>query len=105
MADIENFIDAMINKDHVQSNNMFAELIGQKVDAALDAEKVAVASQIFNGAEDLEDEDVSDEDLEMAADDIVDDEEFTEYEFGHDAEEEVTAETDEELEELEDETV
>ena len=104
MADIENFIDAMINKDHVQSNSMFAELIGQKVDAALDAEKVAVASQIFNGAEDLEDEDVSDEDLEMAADEIVDDEEFTEYEFSDDGEE-AFDEDEEPIEELEDETV
>jgi len=104
MADIENFIDAMINKDHVRSNEMFADLIGQKVDAALDAEKVAVASHIFNGVE-IDDDDLSDEELEAAADEALEDEEFTEYEFGV-GEEEASDEVEEEpAEELEDEEV
>ena len=104
MADIENFIDAMINKDHVRSNEMFADLIGQKVDAALDAEKVAVASHIFNGVE-IDDDDLSDEELEAAADEALEDEEFTEYEFG-DGGEEASDEVEEEpVEELEDEDV
>ena len=96
MADIENFIDAMINKDHVRSNEMFADLIGQKVDAALDTEKVAVASHIFNGVE-IDDDDLSDEELEAAADEALEDEEFTEHELGGDVEEPA--------EELEDEEV
>ena len=104
MADIENFIDAMMNKDHVRSNEMFADLIGQKVDAALDAEKVAVASHIFNGVE-IDDDDLSDEELEAAADEALEDEEFTEYEFGV-GEEEASNEVEEEpAEELEDEEV
>ena len=74
MANIENFIDAMISKDHVQSNNIFAELMSQKVDAALDAEKVAMAGQIFNDVEEIDDEDISDEDLEAAADEVISDE-------------------------------
>jgi hypothetical protein len=99
MADIENFIDAMINKDHVRSNEMFADLIGQKVDAALDAEKVAVASNIFNTVE-ITNDDILDDELEAAADKALEDEEFTEYEFGDgDGEEEEPAE------ELEDEEV
>ena len=105
MADIENFIDAMMNKDHVRSNEMFADLIGQKVDAALDAEKVAVASHIFNGVE-IDDDDLSDEELEAAADEALEDEEFTEYEFGVGEEEEASDEVEEEpAEELEDEEV
>lgn len=106
MADIENFIDAMMNKDHVRSNEMFADLIGQKVDAALDAEKVAVASHIFNGVE-IDDDDLSDEELEAAADEALEDEEFTEYEFGvGEEEEEASNEVEEEpAEELEDEEV
>jgi len=109
MASIENFIDAMIDKDHVRSNEMFADIIGQKVDAALDAEKIAVASQVFNGVE-FEDENISDEDLEAAAYEALNDEEFTEYEFDDDFEEiqdmnqetKIDAMSDEELE---DETV
>lgn len=76
MANIENFIDAMINKDHVQSNNIFAELMSQKVDAALDAEKVAMAGQIFNDVEEIDDEDISDEDLEAVADEVISDEDI-----------------------------
>lgn len=88
MADIENFINAMIDKDHVRSNEMFSDIISQKVDAALDAEKIAVAGQIFNGVEPEEMDDVSDEDLEAAADETLDDEELEEYEFDNEFEDE-----------------
>tara|TARA_B100001939_G_C16934881_1_gene615584 strand:- start:770 stop:1138 length:369 start_codon:yes stop_codon:yes gene_type:complete len=81
MANIENFIDAMISKDHVQSNNIFAELMSQKVDAALDAEKVAMAGQIFNDVEEIDDEDISDEDLEAAADEVISDEDLEDVEI------------------------
>lgn len=112
MADIENFIDAMMNKDHVQSSNIFAELMNQKVDAALDAEKVAMAGQIFNDVEEIDDEeiddeDISDEDLEAAADEAIDDEDLEMYDpEDYEAEEGETVDisSEEELE-LEDETV
>lgn len=107
MADIENFIDAMMNKDHVQSSNIFAELMNQKVDAALDAEKVAMAGQIFNDVEEIDNEDISDEDLEAAADEAIDDEDLEMYDpEDHEAEEGETVDisSEEELE-LEDETV
>lgn len=92
MADIENFVNAMIDKDHVKSNQMFADLIGQKVDAAIEAEKISVASQVFNNAE-PEETDLSDEELEM---ELADDVEELEL----DDAEEVEAES-EELEEYE----
>lgn len=107
MADIENFIDAMMNKDHVQSSNIFAELMNQKVDAALDAEKVAMAGQIFNDVEEIDDEDISDEDLEAAADEAIEDEDLEMYDpEDYEAEEGDTVDisSEEELE-LEDETV
>ena len=88
MADIENFINAMIDKDHVRSNEMFSDIISQKVDAALDAEKIAVAGQIFNDVEPEDMDDVSDEDLEVAADDVLDDEDLEEYEFDQELEDE-----------------
>ena len=107
MADIENFIDAMMNKNHAQSSNIFAELMNQKVDAALDAEKVAMAGQIFNDVEEIDDEDISDEDLDAAADEAIEDEDLEMYDpEDHEAEEgeAVDISSEEELE-LEDETV
>ena len=79
MTEIENFIDAMVNKDYTKSNEMFTDLMNQKIDQALDAEKAAVAGQIFNGEEPLEDE-VSDEELEAAADEALEDEDFDDAE-------------------------
>jgi len=81
--------------------------MNQKVDAALDAEKVAMAGQIFNDVEEIDDEDISDEDLEAAADEAIEDEDLEMYDpEDHEAEEGDTVDisSEEELE-LEDETV
>ena len=48
-----------------QANKTFAELIGDRVNDALEAEKIKVAGQIYNDAA-PEDEDVSDEEVEQA---------------------------------------
>jgi len=84
MSDIETMIDYAANQDFNAANNVFQELINQRMTDALDAEKVNVANQIFNGVEpeeaELEDEDFEDaEQLELDLDD--DDEEYTDYEF------------------------
>ena len=67
MEDIETLIDAIGQQDFVNANNMFNELIADRMTAALDQEKIAVAGQIFNGVEDTDDE------LEMVADNDYDD--------------------------------
>lgn len=114
MAEIENFINSIIDKDHVRSNAMFAELLGQKVDDAIEAEKISVAGQVFNGLEmeEIGDEDISDEDLEAAGQEIMQDEEeiemddVTDDEIEDDPVAEVEEEPEvEELDELEDEAV
>lgn len=48
-----------------QANKTFAELIGDRVNDALEAEKIKVAGQIYNDAA-PEDEDVSEEEVEQA---------------------------------------
>lgn len=73
MTNIEDFIDAVVNKNYAKSNEMFSDLIGQKVDQALDAEKIAMANVVFNGV-DPEDNDIDDEELE----EFLDDEDFEE---------------------------
>ena len=84
MSDIETMIDYAANQDFNAANNVFQELISQRMTDALDAEKVNVADQIFNGVEpeeaELADDDFEDgEQLELDLDD--DAEEYTDYEF------------------------
>lgn len=84
MSDIETMIDLAAKQDFASANNVFNELIQQRMVDALDQEKVALASDIFNN--DPEDEEQLELDLEddEADEDSLDDEEFTEYEFGTD---------------------
>ena len=69
---IENMLDAIAGDNALDSQKMFADLMLAKVSDALDAEKVRVAGQIFNGETDLE---VSEEDLEDAIAEIEADDE------------------------------
>lgn len=92
MNDMNNFIDAVTQKDYVSANNMFAELMGQKIDVALDAEKIGMANQVFNSGETDGDE-VSDEELEAIADAAADEEDFDDTD---DAEDEELLQNDEE---------
>ena len=61
MSDVEHdpigdFIDAIASGDFNQSEKLFNDLLSDKVDETLEAEKIAVAGQIFNGEAPLEDE-------------------------------------------------
>jgi len=93
MSDIETMIDLAAKQDFASANNVFNELIQQRMVDALDQEKVALASDIFNNEpEDEEQLELDLEDKDEDTDDIEDDEELTEYEFG----------TDEDFEEIQD---
>ena len=69
---IEDMLDAIAGDNALDSQKMFADLMSAKVSDALDAEKVRVAGQIFNGETELE---VSEEDLEDAVAEIEADDE------------------------------
>ena len=69
---IEDMLDAIAGDNALDSQKMFADLMSAKVDDALEAEKVRVAGQIFNGETDLE---VSEKDLEDAAAELEADDE------------------------------
>ena len=78
MAEISDFINQVLDQDFANAQPTFAELIGGKMNDALEQEKIAVADQVFNGVEPTEDPD-DEEQLEMNfdEDDIeVDEEEF-----------------------------
>lgn len=76
MTEINDFLDAVIDQDFSKAGPMFNDLLDMKLNDALEQEKIAVADQIFNGAEPDEDEiddDISDEDLDAMLDEIDDD--------------------------------
>lgn len=63
---IEQFIDAIQAGNFNNSEKIFQDLIGDKMNSALEAEKIAVAQNVYNQLddEDLDDEDFDEEDLD-----------------------------------------
>jgi len=49
---IGDFIDSIASGDFNQSEKLFNDLLADKMDHALEAEKISVAGSIFNGVED-----------------------------------------------------
>ncbi|MDC0308658.1 hypothetical protein OAL25_00190 [bacterium] len=87
MSDIETMIGHAANQDFNAANDIFQELIGQRMTDALDQAKIEVAGQVFNGEEEQLELDLEDEDFES------DDEEETDFE-SDDEEEETNVEED-----------
>jgi len=91
---IEDLIDDITRQNFAKAEPHFHTILQSKVDDALEAEKVKVAGQIFNGEEeeqlelDLDDEDENEEEVEETEED----------------EEEVEVEESDEEEEAEEET-
>jgi len=71
---VADMIDFAYAQEYNKATDVFNDLIGQKMSAALDQEKVAVANQIFNDVrpEELDDEEADDQE-ELRADDAEDD--------------------------------
>jgi len=84
------FVDALASGNFNDAETLFNDILGDKVQATLDAEKIAVAGQIFNGEPDYE-EDFTEDDVEYGGEAA---------EFGS-AEEVAVEETDEEAVETE----
>lgn len=87
--DIATLIQNAADGDNVGASTIFDELMKNKVNDALEAEKVKMADVVFNGATD-EDPEIEDEDLEEDEDvsDEDDDEEEDEDEEDDDESEE-----------------
>ena len=83
---LRSFVDALQHGDFTNAETLFKDVLDDKVQDSLDAEKVSVADEIFNGAETLE---LDDEDEDATS----------EVEYGEEAEEFGSA--DSELEETE----
>lgn len=85
--DIATLIQNAADGDNVGASTIFDELMKNKVNDALEAEKVKMADVVFNGATD-EDPEIEDEDLEEVEDEDVSDEEDEEEDEEDDESEE-----------------
>jgi hypothetical protein len=81
---IQDLIKASLDKDYNNANKIFGEVMTIKMSDLLDQEKVKMADQVYNGAEeepeedpDLNDEEETEEDLESEDEDEEEDEEET----------------------------
>lgn len=78
MSDIEDLINAAIEKDYSLANDKFAEVMSGKISGALEQEKMAVANSIYG--ENIEDHDTELENEEDLEDDIeLDDEDIEDH--------------------------
>ena len=83
----QTFVDDVLAKNFAGAQSMFNDMLGTKLSDALDAEKVSLAQQVYNGGEpdedqlelDLEDDDAEYEDeLEDGAEEYTSEEEEVE---------------------------
>jgi len=67
--DTQTMIQHALDQDWNKANKTFGDMMSVKLQDVLDQEKVKLADQIYNGAENIEDEDIDDEQLELELDD------------------------------------
>ena len=93
---MQTFVDDILSKNFAGAQTTFNDLLGDKLNDALDAEKVALAQQVYNGADALEDDE---EQYELNLEDGDEEEYEDDLDDGG---EEYTSDTDEEEMEVED---
>lgn len=82
---IEDFIDAIAQQNFNRAKDHFENVLGDKMNDALEAEKLSVAQSIYNDGEESEEEDFDLDDVED--DDLDDADEGEEEEVEEDDEE------------------
>ena len=101
MMDIDDLINSVVDQDFSKAAPSFKEIMDTKISDAMEQERIAIADQIFNGHETDEeesaelDDDITDEEMEAAID------ELPELEDEVEAEEVEAEEVEAELEEVE----
>ena len=64
---VADLVDTIEKGDAFTSSKMFQDLLQNRIDDALDQEKIRIANQVYNGAEE---EEPSDEEVEAAIDEV-----------------------------------
>ena len=73
---VQDLIQAALDQNYNHANDIFGNLMGEKMSDALEQEKNAVANQMYNGSEPEDDDYEAGEEIEQQDDtDIEDDEE------------------------------
>ena len=64
---IEDLINHSLNQDYNKANEIFGSVVGQKLDVALEQEKIRLANSVYNGVDPDEEEhdEESDDQLEF----------------------------------------
>ena len=78
---LRSFVDALQGEDFTNAESLFKDVLNDKIQNTLDAEKVSVADEIFNGAEPVEFSAEDDESLDVSN---IDDQEYEELDFFED---------------------
>ena len=78
---ISKMVDYITQSEYTKANDVFNELLSQRVSDSLDQEKIAIAQSVYSGEEEESEEEYSeedeytDEDLEDLADEYAEEEE------------------------------
>ncbi len=83
---IQDLIKAALDKDYNNANKTFGEVMTIKMSDLLDQEKIKMADQVYNGAEEEEEEDleIDTEELEELENDVEESEEDDDEEESED---------------------
>mgnify|MGYP003648998619 FL=1 len=74
-SNVETMIDAIQQKNIAQAKAHFEDIIGDKVNASLEAEKIRLANVVYNGSTEDTDEYDDDDEVEMELDELPTEEE------------------------------
>ncbi len=107
MMEIEDLINSVVDQDFSKAAPTFKEIMDTKMGDAMEQEKIAQADQIFNGMIPDEeesadpDDDITDEEMEAAIEELPELEDEVEAELEDDSEEVEAEDVEAELEEVE----
>lgn len=97
--EMRDLIQNALDQDFNKANKIFSDVMTVKVQDILDQEKIKLADNIYNGAEEIEDDEeeeveVDDDQLELELEDETDDQETEEPETVEDAPEDLQVASD-----------
>ena len=65
---VEDLVQAAMNQDYTTANEIFNDMMSDKVSDALDQEKISIANQLYNGGEPEDDDYETGEEVEQQDD-------------------------------------
>jgi hypothetical protein len=77
---ISKMVDYITQSEYTKANDVFNELLSQRVSDSLEQEKIAIAQGIYSDQDEESEDEISDEDLEDLADEYAEEEDEDEEE-------------------------